>query len=92
MDIYDSTTAQTVIDNLGNSTVDVSASIHRLTVMTGSGAFLLGHSFRLLTSITQPEVVMLSAESPTRQEKCSAHCNGTTSRSTWVVRSKFSMP
>ena len=39
MDIFDSTTAQTVIDNLENSTVDVRASMHRLNVMTGSGAF-----------------------------------------------------
>lgn len=39
MDIFDPTTAQTVINNLESSSVDLRTSVHRLTVMTQSGAF-----------------------------------------------------
>jgi hypothetical protein len=39
MDIFDPTTAQTVINNLDSLSVDLRMSVHRLTVMTQSGAF-----------------------------------------------------
>jgi hypothetical protein len=39
MDIFDPTTARTVISNLESSSVDLLTSVHRLTVMTQSGAF-----------------------------------------------------
>jgi hypothetical protein len=39
MDIFDPTTAQTVISNLESLSVDLLTSVHRLTVMTQSGAF-----------------------------------------------------
>jgi hypothetical protein len=39
MDIFDLTTAQTVVNNLESSSVDLPTSLHRLTVMTQSGAF-----------------------------------------------------
>lgn len=39
MDIFDLTTAQTVISNLESSYVDIRTSVHRLTVMTQSSGF-----------------------------------------------------
>ena len=38
MDIFDLTTAQTVISNLESSSVNLLMSVHRLTVMTQSGS------------------------------------------------------
>ena len=96
MDIFDLTAAQTVINNLESSSVNLVTSMHRLTVMTQSGAFFTWSAvisrFLLTMFITQPEVVMLFAESLTQLIGCSAYCNGMRSSATWSIKSKFSMP
>jgi hypothetical protein len=52
MDIFDLTTAQTVIDNLeSSSSVPLRTSVHRLTVMTQSGAFFTWSAMSQLSAI-----------------------------------------
>jgi hypothetical protein len=51
MDIFDPTTAQTVINNLEISSVDLLTSVHRLTVMTRSGAFFTWSAMSQLSAI-----------------------------------------